>query len=374
MYVQCTLRYGVVLALIPFIAMKVECQTPTAVWRLSEQPQLSLGARQGTNEQTFGRIAGAVRLSTGEIFVADWRTLEVRLFSTSGQLLNTAGQFGAGPGDFRTIKSVRLCGGDSAFVYDPSLRRISVYAPNGTYTRAIDVRGWSVEGAPPHDFWCNPTGVLSILHQSAAKPTGIGPRRPPVAITTVDRKGIVVRLGQFPGPERYFEGRTDIPRPFGKQTSAVMSSNAIFVGTGDGFDILKFALNGTLLGSVHTIKRAQVPIRSEDIHRFIEIQVARRPGQRGREARAGFGALEYPKVFPPYAALVIDVLNNLWVESFPVPGREREWTVYSDSGVPVAQLRVDAAYQILEAGRDYVLGIWRDELEVEYVRVYKLQK
>ncbi len=363
----------VLASLVSTMALQQPAKSPAA-WRLSSRPILSLGSRDAAGPELFGKVAGAVRLSSGVVVVVDAATLEVRFFSPTGKHLKTAGRRGAGPGEFRTVKSVRLCGSDSTFVYDPALMRISVFTPTGTYARGIDLRTLSVEGPPPYDFWCNRSGVLAFVHRSSEPPQRIGPRRPKVAITVASPTGAVVSLGSFPASERYFLGSEDIPRPLGKQTSVALGSTTAFVGTGDGFEVSSFALDGNRRG---TVRDSHQPLAVTSVHveRFIaRLTAGLRRGDPAATERL-YRELEYPKEFPPYAALMTDGFEHLWIEAYPIPGRElREWSVYSTDGVAIASLRIPGSFEILGAGADYVLGVWRGDDDVEYVRVYSVIK
>lgn len=93
-----------------------------------------------------------------------------------------------------------------------------------------------------------------------------------------------------------------------------------------------------------------------------------------RLARA-YQEMQYPRVLPVYAPLLVDTQGNLWMGSYPVPGNGSvDWVVFSDSGANIGALRVPANLKIVDVGVDYVLGIWRDEVGVDSVRMYSLLK
>ncbi len=71
----------------------------------------------------------------------------------------------------------------------------------------------------------------------------------------------------------------------------------------------------------------------------------------------------------------MDPADNLWVEEYLTPGAtERGWSIYSKDGRAIGRLRAPVNFEILETGLEYVLGVWRDELNVDYVRLYSLVK
>ena len=344
-------------------------------WRLSERPIISIGSQDGSGPDVFGAIVGAVRLSSGMFVVADRMNLQLRVFSPEGKHLKTSGGSGGGPGEFRTMLPIQRCAGDTMFVYDPGLFRISVFDPGGDFVRTLDARKWAPNGAPPFDFSCHSSGTLLFIHRSTEPPKGIGVMRPNVEITLVDRYGTVVSLGQFPASERHFDGHQAGPRWLGKETVAAVGSNSVFVGTGDSFEVSEFSLTGARSRTLRD-NRAPVPITAADVDKYIEERVARYQDEaRASEAERQLRAVEFPKVFPAYGRIVVDDLGNPWIDGYPLPGREsRSCTVFTMSGAKQAVLELPNRFRLLQAGSDWVLGVWRDELDVNYLRVYRLIK
>jgi len=78
---------------------------------------------------------------------------------------------------------------------------------------------------------------------------------------------------------------------------------------------------------------------------------------------------------PAFEALLLDSEGYLWVEDKNIPGDTlRTWTVFDKSGVPETRLSLPATNRVLDIGRDFVMAVFRDELDVEYVRVYPLTR
>jgi len=48
--------------------------------------------------------------------------------------------------------------------------------------------------------------------------------------------------------------------------------------------------------------------------------------------------------------------------------------VFDREGVFVARVHMPPRLNILEVGDDYVLGLARDDIDVEHVRLYRLEK
>jgi hypothetical protein len=86
------------------------------------------------------------------------------------------------------------------------------------------------------------------------------------------------------------------------------------------------------------------------------------------DARRVLAQVAVPTVRPHYSRLVLDRAGNLWVEREPA-----HHLVFDPSGALLG-LVVLPRLDVLEIGDDYVLGIYRDELEVEYLQVHEIVK
>jgi len=53
-------------------------------------------------------------------------------------------------------------------------------------------------------------------------------------------------------------------------------------------------------------------------------------------------------------------------------GREARWRVVDRSGLFIAEVRTPPGFFLLEVGEDHVLGLHKDELLRESVRLYRL--
>ena len=56
----------------------------------------------------------------------------------------------------------------------------------------------------------------------------------------------------------------------------------------------------------------------------------------------------------------------------PWIGEEVVWQGFGRDGKPAGSFLVPGRFRVFEIGRDYVLGKWWDELDVEHVQLYAL--
>ena len=100
---------------------------------------LTIGGQAAPEAQQLFQVNGALRLPDGRIVVANSGSAEVRVYSTTGELLATHGRKGGGPGEFDSPRLVGRMAGDSLVVFDPNPRRASILTADGGYHRYYDV-------------------------------------------------------------------------------------------------------------------------------------------------------------------------------------------------------------------------------------------
>lgn len=350
-------------------------------WRLTEKPILSLGAALGPEHEVFGDVAGAVRLSSGVIVVADRPSGELRFFDPEGRLLRRRGDRGEGPREFINIIAMDRCRGDSLVVLDARRRYLPVWSPDGTFARTLDLTGLPSDGfepPSPERFACNDRGALVLVGHDLPSPSSLeeGPLRRDLPVVLMRADGSARKLGDFRGDERYVHprpgGRSGSvgPRPFGKRLAVALGDSLAYVGTGDAFEIAVFSLEGERVGTVaDTASRVELTPETVDAYLDAAARRAGDPGER-RELREYYTGFEHPDRAPAHRDLLVGEEGHLWVEEYPRPGEPPRWRVYTPSGERVAVVTLPRRFDLTAAGTDHVLGVWTDELDVEHVRLY----
>ncbi len=118
---------------IPTRQIAVANQT-SAVLNLREV--VRLGSVDGEHD-AFGRIMDATLDRRGRIIVADDLAHQVVVFSPDGRRVGTLGRRGRGPGEFESPWRLGVDASDSIFVWDMALSRVSVFAPDLTFSRTF---------------------------------------------------------------------------------------------------------------------------------------------------------------------------------------------------------------------------------------------
>jgi hypothetical protein len=98
-------------------------------------PVLTLG---GTSSRAMldAELNLVTRDSRGRYYVANGESPTVWVFGADGALVSRLGREGAGPGEFRRPTAVVAGPSDSLYVFDASLSRMTVFAPDLAFARA----------------------------------------------------------------------------------------------------------------------------------------------------------------------------------------------------------------------------------------------
>lgn len=353
-----------------------EARTPLADWRLSPTPRLTIGRVAGDSDYLFADIADVLRRPNGTVVVGDNGGPSVRFYDEEGVFLRSVGGPGDGPGEFRHILAVEECQPGQIHVHDGFQNRITVLDATGHLSETFPVP-LETSGFRPYRTYCNRNGPLVVTGQRGEVPRQVGPYRTELVVEVADLQGRTLDvLGRFVGDERFRSGRSDGPRALGRQTLLAVGSDRWFLGTGNEYRIRVFGFEGREISDV-SVPDQSVPLTGQQIEHFIRraVEPIDDPDQRDRQVRR-WRDYDFPETLPPYDRLLVDGEGLLWVRDHRNRDvRSHRWRIFDPgSGTLEANLSVPAEFEIEQAGTDWVVGVWRGDLDVEQVRVYGLTR
>lgn len=362
-----------------------------AGWTLSDSPVLEIGVVDGAEAYQFSGVVAALRLDDGRVVVGDLRSAELRYFDTDGRHLGSVGRSGGGPGEFGFMSWVSRFRGDTLAVWDPRNRRLSFIDGGGELARSMQVElpaPAPVEGA----LAMVPGGLIGMFDDGTLLVAGAafipasggeGLRQWSIPFYRSAPGGAVLdTIGRFPGAEAFMLPPGSMPpitrAPFGRTLEFAIARDVVYFSFPDRFDIAAFSPVGRLERRIR-LSRPAAPVTREAIAAF-EREERERAAVRGddavRRTESVLASLSYPETLPAHDELRVDLDGNLWVREYALPGSSgpSRWHVFDPDGRLVGPVELPAGFQVLDIGGDYVLGVWRDALGVEYVRMYELVK
>ena len=353
-------------------------QDASASWTLSAEPTVVIGGADEREGYLLHQVAGATRLGDGRIVVANGSTLQLRYYDPEGTHLFDAGGEGEGPGEFQSLSHLTRLSGDSILALSwPS--QLVRFGPEGRYAGSSPYQPSPCQGCMCHDGRLFPDGSLLMvyslyagIYQSRRCPIPSEPR-PSAVIGRFDpATGVLDTIAELPGAELSYGDVYAYPR----NLVHGIARDRVYLGDTGSDIILEMGLTGD------TIATLPVPFDPSPVPADARQQSG------GRESRWTY---IYPDHYPRYARLIAAPGERVWVMAYP-PAKERLghwdlespsqfhrpedggalWRVVGRDGVTVAELRTPEGYFLLEVGEDYILGIHKDELDRESVRLYGL--
>jgi hypothetical protein len=339
-----------------------------------------LGVVDGDPARQFDDVIGLTRSGDGSLAVADGGSQEVRFFDPAGNLTAIAGGSGEGPGEFTGLSGLGLGPGGSIWAYDFYLRRITWL--NG----AGEVVGLVSLGLEPPVL--SPVGPLSdgtfALRQlwgatQVSEATATGLRRDPAAFVRFDDQGALVdTLGLFPGREVLLtdengRGVMSTP-PFALNSVGSLWQGNLVVGTQDSFELVELGPEGEVTRVVR-IPGWDLSLDPGEMEEYLQLRLQGVPQERRPAVRKELEAMPVPSTKPAYGQVLSDEPGNLWVGEWTLfPGIPQRWTVLDRAGGWLGEVAMPGRFLPFAIGEDWVLGVERDDLDVQYVLLYPLRK
>ena len=303
-------------------------------WRIGPEPTVSIGELEGEEPYMLHEAINFSRLSDGRIVVADYASSEVRMFDASGSHLVSWGGEGEGPGEFLTLTHAAPWPGDSIVAWYTSGLGISVFDSDGNHGRSFVLQSGEEE------LWRHPRERGS-------------------------------RQLRFPA--------------YGRELVTGQWGDLVVASHTTRYEIRAFRRDGAL---ARIVRREHVPRAptQEDREAYIEEQLARATsrvpaGILEMEAmeiwRKSLGSTPLAEAFPAFSTILSDTAGNLWVREYDFPREERPaplWTVFDPEGWVLGFIETPNGLRIGQIGEDYILGHYRDELDIEYVQVWPLER
>lgn len=356
-------------------------------WTVGDAPTLELGQVEGHEDYLFSVIVGVWRTGNGRIVVADRMAAEIKVFDSSGELLSKFGGRGGAPGEFRELVMAAPYRGDSIAAWDAGARQLSLFDGQGGLGRTI---GLSLppplpQGDGPQSLHISGefTGAFAdgtFVFEAPLLVRGSPGERLKWESTILHYSAngdLLDTLGTFPGREFLapVPGRPMLRTPFPRTFSTALRGGEFFVASSLEYEI-------EVVGTDRRVRRL-IRARHKDLTMTAEAREAYRESQSQATATANVTSeelaralreTEFPASLPPYSEILMDSDGYLWVRDYRIPGTvgPEVWSVFGRDGRVAASVETPDGLRVEQIGRDFVLGIWTNELDVPTIRIYEL--
>ncbi|MGH7575430.1 MAG: hypothetical protein ACREM1_09955 [Longimicrobiales bacterium] len=344
-------------------------------WQVTPQPAVEIGAAEGAPEFEFQTILGLTRLANGNIVVGNRGTRELRFFSPEGQFIRAVGRDGEGPGEFRTFNGVYPYRADSLIIWDYRLFRWSVFDSAGAFARILRP---ARPGMNPRSLSPLADGSLIIADnylEDAGEQTVDY-----IRFFRFSPEGeLLDSLGIFRSSERFRPANGDsiaMSRIFGSTLLRAGAPEGFLLGFSAEYEVVDHAADGQVRRRIQWLGPDRT-VTLEDVAAYRSDFIARQgTSQLGQQFARFVSEVPAADQFPAYSVMVRDRVGNVWLATYPRPDRSgpRTWTVLDPDGRWLGGVELPERLSVWDIGDRYVLGVMDDELGVEHVRMYELNK
>jgi hypothetical protein len=279
---------------------------------------------------------------------------------------------GEGPGEFQRIETLSRMPGDSIAVSDYWLQRVTILGPNGTVERLFSVRDAGDRVRQLRSI--GDSGFVGLSYSHSSIPNQPGHYRMPYRVIRLGREGTPLgTLAVIGGFEGFQYSTGDAAVPFGKDGHLAARGTELVIGSADALEFDRFE------GGGRHARRIRVPGFDLTLSPS-EVDLALRamlPDGLPPEIRAVVESMEIPETRPAYSDLQIDSEGCVWAAGYSprgAPPGPVEWQVFAENGEWLGLVRTPPRFSAFDIGSDYVLGVLRDDLDVEHVQLLRLDR
>lgn len=355
-----------------------------AEWSVSGEPTVRIGMLDGPVEYQLSRVRGALLTPQGHVVVGNGGTGEIRWYDSAGTHLRTVGGEGDGPGEFRDLDAIGY-GDGLIHAWDVRAKRISRFDENGTFLESVGVPATAdVFYAPALGFLGDGSMIVSLGNDVRAMMNAPeGRHRPPQVHLRVHPDGRADSLATIPGPEADLSrsetgGFSNQYIVFGARALVAVGSEYVVVADNEGLSLRVLGSDGTLLRSIRVPVervRATADMVEYERERMLDAIPAAITGDSRTSFEESIRSLAANEWLPQIGDLLVDGSDHIWVERFRVDrdGAAR-WSVFDPDGRWLGDVETPAGLRIMDISENAIIGLTRDDLDVEYVHVYELVK
>lgn len=361
---------GVVVAVTP----ANEARQPLP-WTVRQEPDLVVGMAEGPAGPLF-RVRGVAGTAAGDVVVMNAGSSELIVLDSSGRLAERRGGRGEGPGEYLEPTLVPSFAQDSLLVFDQGSSRLHLMAESGGVDTTIIPSHWPAGRRAPvgHVALHMLVERASIVGgEGALQSMGVGQLQYEYLWFDVVTEREVF-LEAFDVAWRYQAPTWEVPMPFSSRPSAVVTDSRAAITAGSAPEIRLY----DRWGHVRRILRVDEPshdVSPQMIRTYVDQQTSASVAGSLGDWMRDYDQIPIPDILPWFQSLLVDEDGRLWAELYRWRGSvEPQWMVFDVDGRARGVVSTPRGVDVQYIGADYILGVRRDRMDVEYVQRHRVIK
>ncbi|MCY4572627.1 MAG: hypothetical protein OXF01_07465 [Gemmatimonadetes bacterium] len=359
-------------------------------WRIGTGPSVSIGEVDGDEPYVLHQSNNAAMLPDGRVVVANTGTNEIRLYDAEGVHQTTWGGTGRGPGEFQSLAGIARWPGDSILAWEAMQRSSSGSADlwRGAVFDAVGDLGRSFRIESDDGNGLEPRVVLAggeILGRMTTGGADDGYWRYEATYSLLAREDAAeVSFGTHPAHEG-FSGVYNgvvlfVPHmAFSRGLEEAAWEGMLVIAPNDRYELRAYGMSdGALAKIVRREHSNRAPTRDEVVE---AMHRAFTDGDQPEEViemfRPAYDEAPIVEGLPAFRSVLADPLGHLWVQEYTPPDVDRPaplWTVFDPDGRALGFVETPAGLSVFEIGADYLLGRATDEMGIERIQVWALER
>lgn len=351
---------------------------------MESAPLVTIGAEDGSDEETLYRVQGARSLDDGRIAIVNSGTDQVRWYRADGTFERAGGRKGRGPGEFDNAFTVHWRPGDTVYVGDYRPFQFLVFSPEGEWVRSVMAE--PMYPNPPREMHVLADGRLLLASEERAPRSDPGTFAPrSLHVLLHDASGALVdsiaRLDNGRWGQTMDDPNSVFLYPLFESFAAIAAGgDRIVLGHASRTELrVHRAAPGAPLERIvrWTVGNREVTAADIDAEKAsVKRRYTTLPPEQFAQRVEPLITERRPVAdsFPAFGQLRIGRDGRLWMREFPRPRDTlaHHWMAFTADGRFDCRLDTPRFDRIEEFGADHALVFTRDTLGVERVARYRI--
>lgn len=323
----------------------------------------------------FGSIQNIDVDSNGLIYVSDWKTNNIRVFSKSGELIQTIGRRGRGPGEFEQIDGSGINHSGLLYAFDVNLIRVSIYdyQSKSVLRKTLNIpklNNNTEYGSIPRDIIVFNQGGQFLLKYKTPFSPGTGQLERKQQLVLFNSNGEITKEPFITIREdqkliRDQGGSISVrSMPFGRKSIvSIGPSNNIYIGWSEELDIKVYDDRGELINTISN-QVEDVYISSDDL-------------KHEDNQTTSFNLSDFedqiPDTWPTFDWFIVDDKSRVWVAINTEDRQNYSLRIYNQEGKVINKATLPKAVNLKVVRNGYAYGIQEGKDGIQSVVRYNIE-